>query len=351
MYLTQAYSRVAILSSQTIGRLIQRYRTSFTKDRVKEINSLCLKAEPQFGDLFTEWILKSISLGSGRIPEDWQRFMVTFRSYISYTRPLSPRFKAAVDRYNQEHGLHANPKNILDFTLHQLEDVITETNDPVDPRVNKLERNLPAGARMFYNDGSHQIIEVTEPQAACQLGRGTKWCTSNEAVATDYLSVSPLYIVYRNGKKFAQIHIGMDEEGEIIETPAQLMDLRDRPIVADEDLRIVLLKSGILERLEKELDPEIRGDIFTQFFGSSRFPEAEPIISRYPGLSYLYANEILRGRFPQGEPAIITEPYTAYLYATNILNKRWLEAESSISRDRTAWLYYVEYFPEASTRF
>lgn len=54
-----------------------------------------------------------------------------------------------------------------------------------------------------------------------------------------------------------------------------------------------------------------------------RWPEAEPLIARDPMCSYLYARDVIKGRFPEGEPAIEASVLYSDLYARGVLKGPW----------------------------
>jgi len=212
------------------------------------------------------------------------------------------------------------------------------TQEPIDPRVNKLESKLPEGSKMIFNDGDTQVVEVTEPEAACHFGKGTKWCTSDESTAKQYLDSAPLYVIFLKGKKYAQLHLSG--------TSTQIMDLRDRPIKIDDQVRAILIKTGFFQKpfeklaeegkwgLESENDLRYAFDDFLPFWtgwvGRKEYTGLEEVLMSSPSLSYAYAHDIVKKRVPELEDIISTNAITSLEYARNVLGNRFELGEEMI---------------------
>jgi hypothetical protein len=65
-----------------------------------------------------------------------------------------------------------------------------------------------------------------------------------------------------------------------------------------------------------------------------RWPEAEPIITKYPMWAYCYALYVMKQRWSEAEPVIAKDPEWSYLYARNVMKlnetqaKEWNGMES-----------------------
>lgn len=330
--------REAVLPDRIINRLVDKYlffpKAQSVPERFEAVKNLNNHLQFPFGekaDLVTEWMVKTVSQSNARWPEDFQRLQ---QAAISYFRSIKePRYKQVArdflaDFYDNPESV--NIKNILHFSLHTLESINDLYEKPQeDPRVNELQAKLPEGAELFYNDGNYQIVQVTSSQAACVLGKGTKWCTSGEGPAEYYLSQGPLYIIYLKGKKYAQLHIGKE---------TQFMDLKDRPLKVDDPLREILIKSGLTEKIfANSYDMEPRNE-FLEWIGFTPAPYKEDLVLKNPWWCFYYAELSLRGRFQRGEPVILKNIYLACTYAEEILKDRWLEAEPLIIKSGRRYL-------------
>jgi hypothetical protein len=322
--------RVAQLTESLIQKLIDRYPIpgpdldAIVRWIYDHFAELTVKAE-----LVTEWMMNSIFRGSGRL-EDIRRFENMARFYFSAKG--TPKFKKITLEHAKNEGASINPKNILDFDLHDLEDIFDLYEQPeVDPRVNQLGSKLPEGAKIVYSDGNYQIVEVTTGQAACDLARGTKWCTSDPDLAEQYLFgdnynerdtiVYPLYVVYLKGKKLAQLYLGGGREDP------QLMDLRDRPIAVDEGLRDALIKSGFMDRILDRINRHYDRDLFLRFVGRTPNAYMAEKCMEHPLWAYRYARDVIRGRFFEAEEMIMNSDwardYVAFMNRTSAWRDFW----------------------------
>jgi len=121
-----------------------------------------------------------------------------------------------------------SPKNPLDYSVEDIEDVM----DATTPESEKSAKNVrwnpqelgydPKIAKEIHHKDGLMVVQITEgsgaAQAASTYASGTRWCTSSPSTATYYLKQGPIYIVFQNGQKFAQIHSETN----------QVCDIRDR---------------------------------------------------------------------------------------------------------------------------
>ena len=108
----------------------------------------------------------------------------------------------------------ASIRNPLDWSCYQMEDVqdsltpgnlATARNERWDPE----ERGFtPDEADVAYDQDGIMIVRMLKPRAATAYASGTRWCTSHATTAKGYLDTGPLYVVFDNGKKYAQAHYG-----------------------------------------------------------------------------------------------------------------------------------------------
>lgn len=275
-----------------------------------------LKISKKVSEQAIEWVAKSLSLDSGIWDEDAPRFLKEYENY----------FKNRGDqKYVSElKKIHPEYRNILNYTLHDLE----SASEIIDPQIQWSQdfRELPEGAELFREVPPYRMVKVTTPEAAVELAKGTKWCTSicdnqgNPTTARYYLSSGPLYVIFKNNQKIAQYH----ESNE-----PQLKNLQDKR--HPESLSIV-------ELLNLPIDKAILKNSESAFYFAfdvinGRWPEAEPYIMKNPEWAYNYANDVIGGRWPEAEPIIMNDRRWAYWYALNIDNSKWPEVEPMIIRD------------------
>ena len=128
----------------------------------------------------------------------------------------------------------ASIRNPLDWSCYQMEDVqdsltpgnlATARNERWDPE----ERGFtPDEADVAYDQDGIMIVRMLKPRAATAYASGTRWCTSHATTAKGYLDTGPLYVVFDNGKKYAQAHYGF--KASYPDDYVSFMDVRDREI-------------------------------------------------------------------------------------------------------------------------
>lgn len=130
----------------------------------------------------------------------------------------------------------ASIRNPLDWSCYQMEDVqdsltpgnlATARNERWDPG----ERGFTSDeADVAYDQDGIMIVRMLKPRAATAYASGTRWCTSHATTAKGYLDTGPLYVVFDNGKKYAQAHYGFKARSSYIDDYVSFMDVRDREI-------------------------------------------------------------------------------------------------------------------------
>ena len=130
----------------------------------------------------------------------------------------------------------ASVKNPLDWSCYQMEDVqdaltpgkvATARNERWDPQ----ERGFTSDeADVAYDQDGIMIVRILKSRAATAYASGTRWCTSHPSTAKSYLATGPLYVVFDNGKKYAQAHFGFKNTVDYMDDYVSFMDVRDREI-------------------------------------------------------------------------------------------------------------------------
>jgi len=121
-------------------------------------------------------------------------------------------------------------KNIQQYpSLGDLEEAVSRVTGVNEESKRQVAKNVKMqGSREVYRDNEWRVIEMTTPEAVCELGKGTKWCTNadNDGLenAQMYLKSGPLFLFLHNegGKwqKYAQTTKDLD----------QVMDILDKSI-------------------------------------------------------------------------------------------------------------------------
>ena len=130
----------------------------------------------------------------------------------------------------------ASVKNPLDWSCYQMEDV-QDALTPGKVATARNERWYPHErgftsdeADVAYDEDGIMIVRTLKPRAATAYASGTRWCTSHATTAKDYLYTGPLYVVFDNGKKYAQAHYGFKRGRGHVDDYVSFMDVRDREI-------------------------------------------------------------------------------------------------------------------------
>lgn len=136
-------------------------------------------------------------------------------------------------------------KNIQQYpSLGDLEAAVSKVLGVNEESKRQVAKNIKMqGSREIYTDNEWRVLEMTTPEAVCELGKGTKWCTNADnggfENAKEYLESGPLFLFLHNdgGKwqKYAQSTKSLD----------QVMDILDNQITKPSKSFINLLKKLI----------------------------------------------------------------------------------------------------------
>ena len=334
--------RLAALPERIVDDFVQRFRyvnkedgTRLNVNDVQQMEAAMEAAIPGKGDLATQWALEHLN-ERGRLPGSFDELVEQATWYFTHYK--EPLFKQAVQNFNEDWEGDVNPKNLLDFTGSTM-GYIMEEYEVLEQasQVNTLPEELPDGAELVYDGGGYQIVEANQPQAACELSQGSKWCTKEEPTAEGYLMDSPLYVIYRNQQKAAQLHLGHPASGSLT---IELKNVRNRSFVPDDGLRRALAGSGLLGKILKRAANGVGAEaVFKKFAGTEDDPTVRALCAKDPKLAYIYAQNVLHGRFPEGEKSIATQPEMAIAYARKFIGGRFPEAEPRIVN----WKYDIIY--------
>jgi len=241
-----------------------------------------------------EWAVKSVSKNRGIWPEDGFRFN---NAFVFFTQnKATQRYKDAV----QAAYPNRKPKNLLQFTLHDME-TLQERLAP-KPKEEKSKRQQlrevkQKGAKVFYDKPPYKVIQIGGPgvdledaaQAACQYAKETRWCTSQPSTAKSYLKHNPLYVIFMGSQKVGQF----DPRG------GYLMNTIDMSVdIGNPKISKFMWDAGLIQ-----LSPTLVNKFVTSL-KKKLSPENEAVVAKHAQAAFTYATKVLKGRFPQGEPAI-----------------------------------------------
>jgi hypothetical protein len=188
------------------------------------IVTLISDADPSKNKEFFPWILMQYANRTIRLPEDGHVLMTDLTYYAtikqnSVLKRVAPAVKTKLGLQPKQ-----NPLDITTLDRKTFGDVVDAARDITDGNSDSKRKQVATikqeGAESIYKEDGWQIFEVTEGAAAVYYAKGTKWCTSSEHTANYYIRQGPLYIIFADGKPYAQLHVQSN----------QFMDAKDNKI-------------------------------------------------------------------------------------------------------------------------
>jgi hypothetical protein len=342
------------MSSRTLRLATYLYRMAALADRINLIRKKYPKVSPQTiqqlaeidptGEkgAYLEWLVRRVSEGNIRWPEDQRRTQVALTTYANLKQ--SPRLL-------KEHEVSPD---INKYTLHDLEDIEDKIlGRPLQTDHQESENRNPS-VKLIYDQGGYKIIQIGGPgtdieqasAALCFYATNTRWCTDNDKTNREYLEYGPVYVIFHNGKKIAQA----DGRRQVMDTKDLYIEMNEKTL----PLYKLLVKNGIITKAlyyykisseithkrqplknEREIatDPRIAFDYIFNFLDGKPWPLAEPAIARDPVVAVRYAAHILQRRWPEAEPVIAQNAESAFLYASDIIQGPWPPGEPAIASE------------------
>lgn len=231
------------------------------------------------------------------------------------------------------------------FNFHKLDELVSSIMNPeVGSTATSSEETFPVvhDSKVLYNGPYGQLSTPETEEASCELGRGTKWCTSasKNNQFDSYNKKAPIYIWRdRDGSKY-QFHFNTND--------FQFMDARNEPM-DDQKLKFFRTQHPVLKKLFKQEEKQIVQDpqgasVYAIEAIGGRWPEAESAIAQDTWAAFNYARWAIRGRWPEGEKVIAQDPDFATSYAHDVIKGRWPEAELVIAQNSGAARRYNRHF-------
>ena len=296
------------------------------------------KMDPTNKKNYMMWIIKQYVSGKMRL-EDGQRIKTALADYHS-AKPQLPQ----------------EQRDIGKFDLHSLEELVDSFAQDTGVQAKTQEKFQHLDDMEIMYDGPLGLLAVPKtPEASCELGKGTKWCTASRSnnMFDEYNDDGPLFVfIERPGNDKYQFHF----------EARQFMDARDRPLDS-EKLNYFRTQQPITKKLfakresvmlrDIAKDPYLVTEYALEIVGG-RWKDAEPVIAKNPASAFQYAYKVLDGRWPEAEPVIAKDPESALKYARYVIKGRWPEAESVIAKDPEQASQYADFvikgrWPEAES--
>jgi len=283
-----------------------------------------------------EWIVKLINIKNIRWSEDKARLLSVFEWFKQ--NKSNSKFQNLVKQDSKNH------KNILDFTLHDLEGYQDKLSvEPIQSKRQQIIDLKKKGSKIIHDENGLKLLKVTDAETMSYYAKGTKWCVSDVATAEQYLANSDGFIV---------IFINSEKTALYDEASKQLRDIKDRLLEIDRELGSKLLNVGInivygkiIERVP-EVEPMILKDannafIYARDVIKGRWSESEAVISKDAKIAYCYVRDVIKSKWPEGEAAISKDAHSSYYYAMDIIKDRWPEGEATIAQNASYAYFYA----------
>jgi hypothetical protein len=290
-----------------IPELMKQFKNVPPEEAEKKIREIA-EADPTEGKIYTPWLIRQVLKNNIRLPEDQDRALGALRLFDQGKRVAA----------------FPGPKDINAYKIFQDLEAVTDKLQGTELKSKRQSKRevKEKGARLAYDDGKYSAIEITDPEAAVIYSKGSKWCTSSAGTASHYLKQGPLFILFKDEEKFAQLHA----------PSGQLMDLTDRSYDWANDSGLRKMLSNII----KPTNPQ--ASWFLTRVSGKRIPEAEIQIAQDVNLSVDYAIDVVKGRWPAAEPALLDSVRkgnyygqgSPIKYAAKAIGGRWPELEKAL---------------------
>lgn len=224
-------------------------------------------------------------------------------------------------------------KDINQYTPTELFQTLSQIGGPKKSEKQKAKEIKHEGAEAIYKGKDAVVLKITDKDAACHYGKGTRWCTAATGSANyykDYARHGPLYVILTHDGRKYQFWVPNDPDKASMGRYA-FMDEEDMPVNPREIAEKYPTVGKIVNKLENILKDSPNAAMgYARNIIKGRWIEAEPTIFSSPyALHYLkqIPKDAKTGRFPEAEEHIVHNPEIALPYARIIIGGRWPEAE------------------------
>lgn len=159
------------------------------------IDHFASKADPTSNKSYTQWIVNRYKQKDIR-QEDHPRIKTALANFDKYKSKL---IKKDINQYK---------------SVSEIEDAVEPYLDKVVSKKEEKRQQKIEGADLIHNGPNITVHQLKTKKAACQYGRGTKWCTAarKNNMFDEYNKQGPLYVVTnKNTGKKHQFHFETDQ--------------------------------------------------------------------------------------------------------------------------------------------
>jgi hypothetical protein len=228
-------------------------------------------ATPRFQELFLNFIPTDIQENDRAEGLQWILGLYkkgTLGSVRSWSRSLTEKYSAALELFFQQKPF-MEEKQLQKLDLEGLLKTVAEARPKIKAHLDKKSYlDADQGKKVILDDENWTVYIPTNKGAACELGKGTEWCTA--APGLDYYEEyhtdeDPLIIFIpkhpdRKGEKY-QIHFGSD----------QFMDEEDIAIDDDKKAKLVSLLKPVKEAFGQDIQKNLSKYVYKKFDDGREF--------------------------------------------------------------------------------
>ena len=226
---------------------------------------------PRFQELFQNFIPTDIQENDQAEGLQWILGLYKkgkLGSIRSWTKSLTEKYSAALELFFQQKTF-MEEKQLQKLDLEGLLEVVGEARPKIKAHLDKKSYlDADQGKKVILDDENWTILIPTNKGAACELGKGTDWCTA--APGLDYYEEyhtdeDPLTVFIpkhpdRKGEKY-QIHFGSD----------QFMDEKDVDVSDSKKVELISLLKPAKEAFGQDIQKAISQYAYKKFDDGREF--------------------------------------------------------------------------------
>lgn len=202
------FSRLILLLEDVVQDQVNRVAKAYPEVNRELLVQMAADVDPTERKTHLMWIAKQMARGILKMPEDAPK-----------TREALGEFEAA--KANRVlTGPSGDIQRYPTFAalISKLHDISGDRQ-----RAEKAVAQVHAGTKVVYDKPPWRVIEITTPEACVRLSKGAGWCVQHGEAAAAYLQDGPLYLIQRQGHRYALAH----------ESSGSLKGVSDEPLVVD----------------------------------------------------------------------------------------------------------------------
>lgn len=186
---------VSLLREDAAQDSINRTAKMFPKVDRALIDQLAREADISDKKIYLRWIVGQVSKGNLRMPEDIQKTAEALRDF---------------EKARKLRVLSGPDSDIMRYpTYSALHQKLTQVRGESQEVEIKADRHQSGQETVFdkqVGNNAWKVIKITNNDTAEKLLKGSGWCVQHKDTAKAYLEEGPLYLVLKDGKRYALAH-------------------------------------------------------------------------------------------------------------------------------------------------